>query len=160
MLKFDFNIVFTLINLILFFILMRLFLFKPIKKVIDQRNELINKQFQDAQDAQKQADELKTQYEAQLAGVEDEKNQIIVNARTSAKTEYDNILDRAEKDAEKIKADAKKASDIECESARLAVKEEIATLAMETAQKVIGESASAKTDKEIYDKFLSEGSEK
>lgn len=160
MLKFDFNIVFTLINLILFFILMRLFLFKPIKKVIDQRNELINKQFQDAQDAQKQADKLKTQYEAQLAGVEDEKNQIIVDARTSAKTEYDNILDRAEKDAEKIKADAKKASDIECENARLAVKEEIATLAMETAQKVIGESASAKTDKEIYDKFLSEGSEK
>jgi len=30
---------------------------------------------------------------------------------------------------------------------------------METAKKVIGESASVQTDKEIYDKFLSESSD-
>ena len=109
--------------------------------------------------AQKQAEELKEQYQSQLEGVEDEKSRILVEARNSAKTEYENIVSRAETDAEKIKAKAKKASDIECEKARLAVKEEIASLAMETAKKVIGESASVQTDKEIYDKFLSESSD-
>ena len=55
MLKFDFNFLWTIINLILFFVLMRVFLFKPIKKVIDARKELINKQFQDADDVNAQA---------------------------------------------------------------------------------------------------------
>lgn len=159
MLKFDLNFVFTLVNLIIFFILIRLFLFKPIKKVIDKRNEMINEQLENAENAQKQADELREKYEAQLEGVEDEKSRILIEARSSAKSEYENIVSRAETDAEKIKANAKKASDIECEKARLAVKEEIAALAMETAAKIIGESASAQTDKEIYDKFLSESSD-
>lgn len=159
MLKFDLNFVFTLVNLIIFFILIRVFLFKPIQKVIDKRNEMINEQLKNADNAQKEAQELREQYEAQLSDVEQEKNKILVEARGSAKTEYENIVSRAEADAEKIKAKAKKASDAECEKARLAVKEEIAALAMETVEKVIGDSISAKTDKEIYDKFLSESSE-
>lgn len=159
MLKFDLNFVFTLVNLVIFFILIRVFLFKPIQKVIDKRNEMINEQLENADHAQKQANELREKYEAQLDGVEDEKSRILIDARNSAKTEYENIVSRAETDAEKIKADAKKASDIECEKARLAVKEEIAALAMETVEKVLGESVSVKTDKEIFDKFLSESSD-
>ncbi len=159
MLKFDLNFVFTLVNLVIFFILIRVFLFKPIQKVIDKRNEIINAQLENADNAQKQAEELKEQYQAQLEGVEEEKSRILIDARNSAKKEYENIVSRAETDAEKIKANAKKVSDAECEKARLAVKEEIAALAMETAIKVIGDSVSAKTDKEIYDKFLSESSE-
>lgn len=159
MLKFNLNFVFTLVNLIIFFVLVKMFLFKPIKKVLDKRNEMINEQLENADNAQKQAEELKEKYESQLEGVEDEKSRILVEARNSAKNEYENIISRAEEDAEKIKAKAKKASDIECEKARRAVKEEIASLAMETAKKVIGESASVQTDKEIYDKFLSESSD-
>lgn len=159
MLKFDLNFVFTLVNLIIFFILVRVFLFKPIQKVINKRNEIINEQLENADNAQKHAEELKEQYQAQLEGVEEEKSRILIDARNSAKKEYENIVSRAETDAEKIKANAKKLSDAECEKARLAVKEEIAALAMETAIKVIGDSVSAKTDKEIYDKFLSESSE-
>jgi len=159
MLKFDLNFVFMLINLIIFFVLIRCFLFKPIKKVIDKRNELIHTQLENADNAQRQAEELKEEYRLRLNDAEEEKGRILTEARNSAKTEYDSIVARAEEDAEKIKAKAKKASDIECEKARLAVKEEIAALAMETAAKVIGESASAQTDKEIYNKFLSESSD-
>ena len=159
MLKFDLNFVFTLVNLIIFFILIRVFLFKPIKKVIDKRNEMINEQLENADNVQKQANELREKYETQLGNVEEERSRILVEARNSAKTEYENIVSRAEADAEKIKDKAKKTADAECEKARLAVKEEIAALAMETVEKVIGASASAKTDKEIYHKFLSESSD-
>lgn len=159
MLKFDLNFVFMLVNLIIFFILIRVFLFKPIKKVIDKRNEMINEQLENADNAQKHAEELREKYQFQLEGVEEEKKKILIDARNSAKTEYENIVSRAETDAEKIKTNAKKAADIEREKARTAVKEEIASLVMETAAKVIGESASSKTDKEIYDKFLSESSD-
>lgn len=159
MLKFDINILWTLINLIIFFVLMKLFLFKPIKKTLDKRKELIDGQFKAAEDKEKEAEELKTKYQSQLGGVENEKKQIIAEARTNAKAEYDKIVSRANEDAVKIKNDAKKASELESEKARLAVKEEIAALAMETAEKVVGASVSADTDKKLYDQFLNESSD-
>ncbi len=159
MLKFDWNILWTFINLIIFFVLMKVFLFKPIKKTLDKRKELIDKQFKDADDAQKQADELKAQYQSELEDVEQEKKQILVDARADAKKEYNKIIDRAQGDADRIKSDAKAAAEFETLKARRAVKEELAALAMETAEKVIGESASPELDSDLYDKFLNESSD-
>lgn len=159
MLKFDFNFLWTIINLIIFFVLMRVFLFKPIKKTLDKRKELIEQQFKAAEDSQAQADELKAQYQSELDGVEDERKQILVDAREDAKAQYNKIVERAQNDADKIKADARKAADYETEKARLAVKEEIAALAMETAQKVIAQKVSSDTDSSLYDKFLDESSD-
>ena len=159
MLKFDWNILWTFINLIIFFVLMKVFLFKPIKKTLDKRKELIDKQFKDADDAQKQADELKAQYQSELEDVEQEKKQILVDARADAKKEYNKIIDRAQGDADRIKSDARAAAEFETLKARRAVKEELAALAMETAEKVIGESASSKLDSDLYDKFLNESSD-
>ena len=159
MLKFDLNLLWTVINLVVFFILMKVFIFKPIKKTLDKRKAMIDQQFSNADAAQKQADELKAQYQGQLSGVEDEKKQILNDARANAKAEYNKIIDRAQADADKIKSDAEKASDFECEKARSAVNEQIAALAMETAEKVIGKNVSAETDSELYNKFLNESSE-
>lgn len=159
MLKFDFNFLWTIINLVVFFILMRAFLFKPIKKTLDKRKELIEQQFKAAEESQSQADEIKAQYQSELDGVEDEKQQILISARDDAKAQYNKIVERAQNDADKIKADAKKAADYETEKARLAVKEEIAALAMETAQKIIAQNVSSETDSSLYDKFLDESSE-
>ena len=64
MLKFDINILWTLINLIIFFVLMKLFLFKPIKKTLDKRKELIEGQFKAAEDKEKKADELQAEYQS------------------------------------------------------------------------------------------------
>lgn len=159
MLKFDLNFLWTIINLILFFVLMRFLLFRPIKKILTKRQEMLDNQFKDAENAKEQADLLKNQYEAELAGVEDEKKQIINDARADAKAEYDKIVDRAQSDADKIKSDARKAADAETEKARLSVKEGIAQLAMEAAAKVVEEKSSAEIDSSIYDKFLNESSE-
>ena len=159
MLKFDWNILWTLINLLFFFVLIRLTLFKPIKKVLDKRQELIDNQFEDAQNAQNEAQSLKAEYQSELDNVQNEKTQIIVDARADAKVEYGKIVERANADAEKIKADARKSARLETEKARLAVKEEIAELAMDTAQKIVEESSSKEIDRDIYNKFLNESSD-
>ena len=153
MLKFDINILWTLINLIIFFVLMKLFLFKPIKKTLDKRKELIEGQFKAAEDKEKKAGELQAEYQSQLSGVEDEKKAIIAEARNNAKGEYDKIVARANDDA-------KKASELESEKARLAVKQEIAELAMQAATKVVEKEVSPETNKMLYDQFLNESSDK
>lgn len=63
MLRLDINLVFTIINLLVLYFLMKKFLFKPVNNIIAQREEAIKKQFDDADEAQKKADDLKKQYE-------------------------------------------------------------------------------------------------
>jgi F-type H+-transporting ATPase subunit b len=158
MLKFDWNLLFTVINLLVFFVLMKIFLFKPIKKTMEKRKELIEKQFKDAEDANIAAEAKMADYESRIANVETEAEQIINDAKDSAKVEYGKIIDRAENDAKKLKSDAKKQIEAESESARKAAKEEIASLAMQAAEKVVGANVSDKTNSDIFDEFLNESS--
>ena len=159
MLKFDFNLLWTVFNLIIFFVLMRLFLFKPIKKAIEGRRAMLDGQFKQAEDTVNEANEKLADYEERIKNVDLEAQGIISDARGKAKVEYNRILEKANDDVAKLKQDARRQIEQETENARRDVKEEIARLAMETAEKVVGESVSAKTDAEIYDKFLNESSE-
>ena len=89
MLKFDLNLLWTVINLIVFFVLMKVFLFKPIKKTLDARKELIAKQFKDAEDANNAALSA-----AQSA--EDNRNTALHTLEKEQETtEKQNALDRA-----------------------------------------------------------------
>ncbi len=159
MLKFGWDFLWTIINLIIFYLLMKRFLFKPIKNTMDKRKELIEKQFKDADDVNAQAAELKMQYEKQLENADSEKQRIINEAKDSAKVEYNKIVDRAKVDADKIKNDARKAAQKELENTRRSVNEDIAALAMQAAEKVVGKSVSAQTDSEIFDEFIKESSD-
>ena len=159
MLKFDFNLLWTIVNLIIFYLLMRFFLIKPIKKTLQARKELIDNQFKEAEYTVNAANEKMADYEDKIKNVNTEAKEIISDARDKAKVEYNKILDKANNDATRLKQDAQMQIELDTENARRDVKEELAKLAMEAAQKVVGESVSAKTDAEIYDKFLNESSE-
>lgn len=159
MLKFDFNLLWTIFNLIIFYLLMRLFLIKPIRKTLQARKELIDNQFKEAEDTVNAANEKMADYEDKIKNVDTEAKEIISDARDKAKVEYNKILDKANDDAVKMKQEVQKQIKQDTENARRDVKEELAKLAMETAQKVVGESVNAQTDADIYNKFLNESSE-
>lgn len=52
MLRLDINLLFTVINLIIIYVIIRKLLFKPVKKIIAQRETDINKQYEDAKATQ------------------------------------------------------------------------------------------------------------
>lgn len=160
MLKFDWNILFTLINLVIFYLLMKRFLFKPILKVMNERKEMINNQMHEAQTAKEEASELKKQYEEKLQNVDEESARIINEAKEAAKTEYGKIIDRAEDDVHKMKEAARQQISEESEQARRSAREDIVNLAMDAAEKVVGANVSSETDSSIFDEFLNESSGK
>ena len=159
MLKFDWNFLVMLLNLVVFFVLMKVFLFKPIMRVLEKRKEMINNQFREADAAQAQAEELKKEYEEKLENIGDESQRIIGEAKESAKAEYSKIIERAESDADKLLDEAKKQAIVERENEIRAARENIAELAMEAAAKVVGASVSDKTNSDILDEFLNESSD-
>ena len=98
MLRLDWNLLFTVINLLFLYFLMKKFLFGRVNKVIEERRQLIEKQFADAKAAQDTADEMKAEYETKLAAAGEERENILAQAKAQAQAESERRL--AETDAE------------------------------------------------------------
>lgn len=106
MLRVDWNLLLTIINLLLLFVLMRIFLFKPVQKIIAARQEEADRQFKEAGESKQAAEEARKQYEASLANAEEAKKQVLQEARQTADAEYKRIVSDAEKTAKQVKEDA------------------------------------------------------
>lgn len=159
MLRLDWNVVATIVNLLILYWLMRKFLFKPVMGIMDKRKELIDQQFSEAQGAKEEAKKLQEQYSGLMANAKEESQNIVEKARENAKVETDNTLLEASEQAKRLLEQAREKMDMEREKMLKELESQISTLAMTAAGKIIGANASPKRDRALYDQFLSEAGE-
>ena len=152
MLSLDLNLVWNIINLVVLYLLLSHFLFKPVMGIMDKRKKIIEDGLKNAQDAQNDAKKMKQEYEDALKGAKQESAQIIENARSAAKNEYDRIVGEAGDKAGNIIESAKETVRIEREQTMKELQGEIAGLAVASAAKIVGKTA----DQDLYDQFLKE----
>lgn len=152
MLSLDLNLVWNIVNLVVLYLLLRHFLFKPVMGIMDKRKKIIEDGLKNAQDAQNDAKKMKQEYEDALKGAKQESAQIIENARSAAKNEYDRIVGEAGEKAGNIIESAKETVRVERERTMKELQGEIAGLAVASAAKIVGKTA----DQDLYDQFLKE----
>ncbi len=157
MIKFDINLIFGIIDIIIFYLLMKKFLFGRIKKVMDERKALISSQLEEAEGKNREADEKLEAYENKIKDCEAEGKRILSDAREKANAEYDRIIESAEADAAELKKAAEAEIKAETERAKRDSREELAALAIQAAEKVIGSSVDEDANSKIFDEFLNEG---
>lgn len=154
LLRIDWNVIFTIVNLIVLYLGLRKFLIGPVTKVMDQRKQLIEGQMADARHVNEQVNELKAQYEDALKQAHEESAQIVEKARKSAQAEYESRMDAADAEAQKIIANAHKSIDLEREKTVQELQSQIAGLAMAATAKVLGDTDQAAQNKLMYEQFL------
>lgn len=159
MLELNWNLLWMAFNLILWYIIIKMFLLKPIQKVIDKRNDLINSRLNDAETTKRDAYALKAKYEENIKGAVDEKDRILDEAREAAKVEYDRILDEAHVKAENLLVTAKAKAREEHKRIIRESDAEMAKLVLEATEKVMLANRSDLTDMRIYDEFLTKEGE-
>ena len=152
MLSLDLNLVWNIINLVVLYLLLSHFLFKPVMGIMDKRKKIIEDGLKNAQDAHNDAKKMKQEYEDALKGAKQESAQIIENARSAAKNEYDRIVGEAGDKAGNIIESAKETVRVERERTMKELQGEIAGLAVASAAKIVGKTA----DQDLYDQFLKE----
>lgn len=156
MLRLDINLVFTIINLLVLYFLLKKFLFKPVNTIIEQREEAIKKQFDEAEETKKQAVELKKEYEASLENAKEDSEKIVQEARVKARTEYDRIVKSADEDVARRLQKAEEAIAEEKAKSLRSMENEIENLVMAAATKVVGEKVTVENSQKLYDEFLAE----
>ncbi len=159
MLKLNINLLFTIINLLVLYFLMKKFLFNPLNNILDKRKNLLEQQYAEAYLTKDNALKLKNEYEDALKTTNDLSKQIIDETKAQARVEYDNIIRSANEEAGKIIANANKNIKSQHSKELLKMKTEIANLAMETATKIIGANVTPESNKIIYERFLTEAGE-
>ena len=155
MLRLDINLVFTIINLLVLYFLMKKFLFKPVNNIIAQREEAIKKQFDDADEAQKKADDLKKQYEDSLANAKEDSAKLVQEAREKARVEYDRIVKSADEEVTKRMQKAEETIQEEKNKSIRSMQSEIQNLVV-AASKVVGDQVSPEHSQKLYDDFIAE----
>ena len=145
------GLVWTIINLIVLFLLLRHFLINPVSNIMEQRRKLIAEGLQNAQDTQDEANRLKAEYEEALSGAKKESAEIVDKARIDARAEYDRIVGEAGAKAGNIIENAKENVRIEREQTMKELQSQIAGLAIASAEKIVGDK-----EQNIYDQFLGE----
>lgn len=145
------GLVWTIINLIVLFFLLRHFLINPVSNIMEQRRKLIADGLQNAQDTQDEANRLKAEYEEALSGAKKESAEIVDKARIDARAEYDRIVGEAGAKAGNIIENAKENVRIEREQTMKELQSQIAGLAIASAEKIVGDK-----EQNIYDQFLGE----
>lgn len=156
MLTFNSGLLWTFVNLIVFFIILKKLLFQPVMGMIEKREQMISGQIEDAEQKNTQAGLLKEKYEAELKNANQEAAMIVKTAKERGKEEYEKILRDAGAEASKIIADASKTIETEREKAVQGIQNEIAQVAIAAASKVIQENVDQASNEKILDDFLRE----
>ena len=156
MLRLDMNLLWTILNLLIWYVLIRKFLFKPINAVISKREESIASQYAKAKELQEEAEAEKRRCTEVQAEVEKEKAAVFAEAKENARNEYDRIVTEADVKAAQIVEDSRK--EAEQERARIIEKaeQEIRSMIMEA---VVKSMQSSQGDQSLYDQFLAKAGE-
>ncbi len=144
-----------IINLFIQVYLIKKFLFKPINDILEKRKNLADKVIREAREAREEADSMKSQYEDSLIGAHAEAARIVSEAQKQAQDKADLLVKDAEQQAQSIKAKA--TADIEQEKKKAVneAKDEIGSLAMEIAGKVVEKEIKESDHKKLIDDFIS-----
>ncbi len=146
--------IFMLGNLLLLYFIMKKYLFKPIKKMIDERQKEIDDLYADANQSKSDAAELKTQYETRLAEANEEKEEILRSAHRKAQLREEEILREAQEKAAQTLKRADQQIELEKKRAMNEIKDDVSGMAIEIASAVLARDIKQKEHRDLIDSFI------
>ncbi|MDD6278329.1 MAG: F0F1 ATP synthase subunit B [Ruminococcus sp.] len=150
------NIIWSVVNILLLVILLKIFLFKPVNKMMEERTASIQNDIDSAKKAREEAEELKAQYAGTIQQAKDEAKQILAKAHEQAASEKQDIIRQSQDEADRIVETANKNIENERKRSMQQAQAQIADLAIAAATKIIGENMDDAKNRKLVDEFLSQ----
>lgn len=148
------EIITQLINLLLLFLLLKHFLFKPVQNILNARQAEIDKSYADAETAQTRAEELRDEYEKRISDAKAEAADIAKAASRKAQAHYDEVVGTAKADAARLREKAEAQIEQEKKKAMNELKDEISGIAVDIASKVVEREIDEKDHEELIAEFI------
>jgi F-type H+-transporting ATPase subunit b len=150
------KLLFQVINFLLLLFLLNRFLFKPVLKLLDEREQRIRKGLEDAEAAAHDRELAKAEREAAMDEARKEAQAMIARATKIADDSRAEILAEAKEQSEKITIRARDEITAEKERAMAELRATVADLALEAAGKLVRSEMDTKTQRKLVEDFLAE----
>lgn len=146
----------TLLNTLTIFFVGKKFLFGPIMKMIQQRQQEIDTMYADADSAKKNALEMEQEYTQKLALATQTGDRLVQEAVARGQSREEEIISAANARADAILEKAKTDIAREKKQAINAAKDEISEMAVAIAAKVLGREVNVADRGNLVDAFIEE----
>lgn len=144
----------SLANLLLLFLMIKKFLYQPVKKMLEARQNTIDGDYEAAKNAKEQAEAEKVAYEAKIADAKAEAENVIKSAVDIASAREKEIIAEAKGKADGIIRQAESEAMLERKKAEDGIKKEIVEVSAMLAEKMLEREVSAADHKHLIDTFI------
>lgn len=147
---------FQILILVLLFFFLRRFAFRPLMKVLNDRQNYIEKQVSDAENSRIEAAALIQKHQEQIAQSKRDASELLETARRTGEQQAVSIVEAAREEAKRIKEEA--ISDItrEKELAVSELREQIGFLSVSLAEKILAREVNASVHAGLLDQAVRE----
>lgn len=148
------TVIFTLCNLALTMFIFKRFLWKPVQEIVAKRKALAEAQLTEAAQAKEEALAIKSEYEENMAKAREEADQIVAKAQKTATSRREEMLHEAQEQVAEMKQKAEQDIQLARKKAVNEVKDEIGSIAMEIASKVMEREIDAQDHEALINEFI------
>ena len=141
-------------NLCIICLLLKKFLFQPVRAVLEKRQAEITATYEIAETAKTSAQAMQAEYETRLENAKAEATDIVKTATTRATVRSEEMVNEAKAEVAALKAKADKEITAERQKAAGELKQDIAGMALGIAGKVIEKEIDANVHKSLIDSFI------
>ena len=147
---------FVLLNTLTIFFVAKKFLFGPVMKIIQERQQEIDDLYTKAGEAKEQAKALRQEYEDKLSAATQTSDRLVKEAVARGEAREEEIIRQANAQADAILQKASADIAQEKKKAINEAKDEISVIAMAVAAKVVGRELDDKDQANLVDSFIDE----
>lgn len=148
------QILISLCNLLLLTLLLKKFLFKPVKKALHERQSAVQKQYDDAEQAASEAKRLESEWQEKMDGAASRAKSIVKEAKENADTLSDGIVKEAKDKADRLLRQAEADVLLEKKKAEEGLKKEIVDVSTAISEKLLGREIHADDHRALIDDFI------
>lgn len=154
MLTLNLNILWTVVNILVLFVLLRKFLYRPVMNVIEQRQKQIDDAIADAEGKKNDAQAVLAQAQDKLQNVDTEAAQRREAYEKQAEKEKGQLLQDAQRQADAIVAEGKAAAEAEHARRLRDANAETSALARDMCEKLLARNLTQQDDARLLDDLL------
>tara|TARA_B110000014_G_scaffold206089_1_gene156717 strand:- start:180 stop:683 length:504 start_codon:yes stop_codon:yes gene_type:complete len=146
--------VWTILTFLLLVFVLAKFAWKPLLKMLQDREDMVRSSIEDAEKAKSELERLNEESEAIMAKARSEAQSILADGKAAAEKVKDDIIAKSKEQANKIREDAGNQIQVEKDKAISEIKKEVVNLTLSVAEKLIQKNLSDADNKSLIDESL------
>jgi F-type H+-transporting ATPase subunit b len=144
------------VNFIILILLLSRFLYGPLKQFMAQRAEGIEKSLTEARLAREAAAKAQEEHRAQIVSTQREAAALREQAQREVEEERQRLLRVSREESQRLLEEARATIEAEAKRARAGLREEVASLTVAAAERLLGRSMTGEDQKRLAEQYVRE----